>query len=58
MKERNNVDFHNKKSDCTKRELERWPHRQTVDDTAGAPIAYSEDIVNKKLPHLKKHKNG
>lgn len=44
MKERNNVNFHNKKSNCTKRELKRWPHRQMVDDTAGAPIAYSEDI--------------
>ncbi len=28
-----------------KRELERWPHRQTADDTAGAPPASSEDIL-------------
>ena len=27
-----------KKSNCTKHELERRPHRQTVDDTAGVPI--------------------
>ena len=45
MKERNNVVFlYIKKSNCTKHELESWPHRQTADDIAGVPIVFRKTL--------------
>ena len=37
-----------KKSNCTKHELERRPHRQTADDTAEVPIVFRKTSLIKK----------